>query len=158
MSDWSPGELLIIDLTHNDWMDLRGSLNQLLDFKLLVLCDLIEDHVFSKLAGERKSKDVRVWSEAKSSLVSLAVVNKRSSSNSYVLALSERLVLPVEGVDVPDLVGLIDDSHLTLIFVDLEQLDDLHLKVKVIELELTFVVLDCSSIFSYLIERNDILG
>ena len=44
MSDWSPGELLIIDLTHNDWMDLRGSLNQLLDFKLLVLRDLIEDH------------------------------------------------------------------------------------------------------------------
>ena len=58
MSDWSPGELLIIDLTHNDWVDLCGSLTQLLDFKLLVLRDLIEDHVFCQLAGEWKSQDV----------------------------------------------------------------------------------------------------
>ena len=120
MSDWSPGELLVIDLTDDDWVDLSGSLNQLLDFKLFVLCDLIEDHVLGQLAGEWKRQNVGVRPETKSSLISLAVINKCSSPNSYVLALTERLVLPVEGVDMPDLICLINDSHFALIFVDLE--------------------------------------
>jgi len=85
------------------------------------------------------------------------VIDKRSSPNSYVLALFKRLVLPVEGVDMPDLIRLVDDSHFALIFVDLEQLNYFNLEVKVVELELSLIILDWSSVFSHLIERDDIL-
>ena len=56
---------------------------------------------------------------------------------------------------MPDLATLIDDSHLTLVLVSLEQLDYFALDVKIVEL-VSFVLLRCS-IRSSLVQWNYVL-
>ena len=56
---------------------------------------------------------------------------------------------------MPDLATLIDDSHLTLVLVSLEQLDYFALDVKVVEL-VSFVLLRCS-IRGSLVQWNYVL-
>ena len=56
---------------------------------------------------------------------------------------------------MPDLAILIDDSHLTLVLVSLEQLDYFALDVKVVEL-VSFVLLRCP-IRSSLVQWNYVL-
>ena len=57
---------------------------------------------------------------------------------------------------MPDLATLIDDSHLALVLVGLEQLDYFALDVKVVEL-VSFVLLRCS-IRSSLVQWNYVLA
>ena len=57
---------------------------------------------------------------------------------------------------MPDLATLIDDSHLTLVLVSLEQLDYFALDVKIVEL-VSFVLLRCP-IRSSLVQWNYVLA
>ena len=111
MSDWSPGKFLVIDFTDYDRMHNHLVLSQLLDFKLAFHCNFIEDHVFSQLAWIRKCQDVGVWSQSKCSLIALAVVYESSSTDAYILSLSQISVLDVVDGSMPDLSTAIDNSH-----------------------------------------------
>ena len=60
------------------------------------------------------------------------MVGESSSTDSDELTFHQPLVLDVEDVCVPDLAGLVNYSHFTLILIVLEHLNDLHLHVKVV--------------------------
>ena len=55
-----------------------------------------------------------------------------ASANAHILTLTEPTILGVVYLAVPELIGIINDAHFTLILVNHEELDDLNLDVKII--------------------------
>ena len=110
----------------------RSTLRQLLDLEFTPHSLLIKEHILSSLAWVWKCKDVGVRSQTESALIPLLVVLQESGcSDAHVLTLSQQRELFVEHITVPYLIGCINDSHFTLIWIQCEQLNDLYLQVEV---------------------------
>ena len=82
---------------------------------------LVKVHLLSKFAWIRKTHDVCMTFEAEDSRVVLMIL-KSSLSYPDVVPLSKPLVLGVEDLCMPDLVGVIDGSNLRSVLIKLEHL------------------------------------
>lgn len=71
--------------------------------------------------------------EAEASAFSVLLMMLQGRRSDYhVLSLLDELILHVEGIAEPDLIGVIDHSEFTGVIIKFEYLDDLNLEVEIV--------------------------